>query len=126
MKNQGLVRAMASMGGGIASSGGPCGALTGGVALLGCVFGKDKPEGNDDPLMQRSCRDYYRRFEEEVVGKWGSVNCRDIADVDWRDRDQAAVFRKGTGVVECAETAGKAARILGEVLEKYFGTEVRK
>ena len=49
----------------------------------------------------------------------GSVNCGDIAKVNWRDRDAVKAFYTGEGARECAENTAKAARILGEVIEKY-------
>ena len=111
---------MAPMGGGIASSGGPCGALTGAIALMGSVMGRDSPEKRDDPMMWKACYEFYKRFETAVVGSWGSVHCRDIAGVDWRDRKQTKAFYKGGGHDKCAGSTGKAARILGEVMEKYL------
>ena len=111
---------MTAMAGGIAASGGACGALTGAVAFLGSVLGRDEPEKKDDPLMWKACYKFYGRFEKEVAGTWGSVNCRDIAGVDWKDRDQTIAFYKGEGAVQCVNNTGKAARILGEVLEKYL------
>jgi len=119
-RDESLIRAMAPMGGGIASSGGACGALTGAIALLGSVMGRGSPEKRDDPKMWKACYELYKRFESEVVGSAGSINCRDIAGVDWRDRKQTKAFYKGDGRDKCADNTGKAARILGEVIEKYL------
>ena len=120
IEDKSLIRAMASMGGGVASSGGPCGALLGGVAFLGSVLGKEEPETKDNPVMWKSCFEFYKRFEDEVAVKWGSVNCRDITGVDWKKRDQVKNFYKGKGRITCAENTGKAAMILGEIMEKYL------
>lgn len=120
MNDKRLVRAMTAMAGGLVSSGGPCGALTGGVAMLGCVLGRDDPEQKDDPILWKACGEFYGRFQREVVGERGSVNCRDITGVtDWRDKKQMGAFYHGEGVVQCQANTGKAGRILGEVLEKY-------
>ena len=103
------------------SSGGVCGALSGGIALLGSVLGNDDPEKKDDPLMWKACREFYARFEREVTNDSGGVNCRDITGIDdWTDRDKRRAFYKGGGVVKCRGNTGKAARILGEVLEKHL------
>ena len=67
IEEEGLVRSMAAMGGGIASSGGPCGALTGGVALLGRLFGKATPDGQDDRRMWKAAAEFYRR---ELAIEW--------------------------------------------------------
>lgn len=119
-KNQNLIRAMASLGGGIASSGGPCGALTGGVAFLGSVLGKDEPSGRDDPRMWKACHEFYKIFKSEIAGQWESVNCSEIAGVNWKDRSRVREFYKGGGRIRCADNTGKAARLLGVLLEKYF------
>jgi C_GCAxxG_C_C family probable redox protein len=116
-----LVKSMNAFGGGMVSSGGACGALAGGIALLGSVLGKDNPEEKDDPLMWKACREFYARFEREVSNHSGSVNCRDITGIDdWTDRKQRRAFYKGEGLLECRRNTGKAARILGEVIEKYI------
>jgi C_GCAxxG_C_C family probable redox protein len=107
------------MAGGLAASGGPCGALIGALVLLGTLFGKDEPEKKDNPLMWKSCWEFRKRFEREVVEKWGSINCLDITGVDWKDRDQMKAFYQGEGAKQCSDNTAKAARILGEVLEKY-------
>jgi pyruvate carboxylase len=91
--------------------GGPCGALTGGVAFIG--------KQSDDKRMWKAAAEFYRRFEKEVAGPYASVNCRDIAKVDWRNKEQAQKFYAGSGAKECAQNIGKAACILGEVIDKY-------
>jgi hypothetical protein len=69
----------------------------------------------------KACREFYARFEREVTNGVRSVNCRDITGMDdWTDRDKRRAFYKGVGVVKCRGNTGKAARILGEVLEKYL------
>ena len=119
LQEEGLIRSMAPLGGGIAASGGPCGALTGGVAFIGRLFGKPSPQQSDDKRMWKAAAEFYRRFENEVAGPYASVNCRDIAKVDWRNKEQAQKFYAGPGAKECAQNTGKAARILGEVIDKY-------
>ena len=120
MNDPNLVKSMTALGGGIVSSGGACGALTGGVALLGSVLGRDDPDKKDDPHLWEACREYYARFEREATNESGSVNCRDITGIDdWTDREQRRAFYKGEGIHKCRANTGKAARILGEVLEKY-------
>jgi C_GCAxxG_C_C family probable redox protein len=114
-----LVRGGAPLGGGVALRGGICGALTGGIVFLGSLLGKDEPEKMDDPTLGKACNEFYKRFENEVAGNFGSVNCRDIAKVDWRDPEQVKAFREGDGRKQCAKNTGRAALILGEILEKY-------
>lgn len=114
-----MIRAVATLGGGIASSGGPCGALTGAVVFLGSLLGKATPEQRDNPKMWKSCRELYSRFLSEVARPWGSVDCRDITGIDWTVQDQVKDFYKGEGRIICADNTAKTAFILGEILEKY-------
>lgn len=117
---------MTAFGGGLVSKGGPCGAISGAVALLGALLGRDVPEEKDDPLLWKACREFYRRFEEEIGSKYGGINCKDIAGVDWNDREQARAFYKGQGVIECRKNTGVAAKILGEIMEKYMDEKGNK
>jgi C_GCAxxG_C_C family probable redox protein len=107
------------MGGGIGGSGGPCGILVGGIALLGSLLGKETPEEKDDRNLWKLVAAYYRRFQGEVLEGAGSVNCRDITGCDWSDPAQTKAYYKGEGALRCAANAGKAARILGEILEEF-------
>jgi hypothetical protein len=124
MEDKLLIRAMTSMGGGVGARSGPCGALTGGIALLGSVLGRDEPEVKDNPLLWKACEEYYSRFEKEIAVDYPGVNCRDISGVkDWKDRSQAVAYYKGEGIGICTKSTGKAALILGEVIEKYLPDE---
>lgn len=111
---------MTAMGGGIAGKGGPCGALTGGTALLGSILGRTGPGAKDDPMLWKACHVFYKRFDSEIADKHGGIDCKDIAGVDWGDREALKAFYTGDGVKTCIENTGKAAKILGEVIEKYF------
>ena len=94
--------------------------MTGGVALLGRLFGKKDPEEKDDPRMWKAAFKFYKRFENEICGEQGSVNCRDITGMDWRNREAVAAFYGGEGRAVCGGNTGKAALILGEVIERYL------
>lgn len=120
LEDKNLVQAMSPFGGGILRSGGPCGALTGAVAFLGSLLGKDEPGKKDDPRMGKACNEFYERFEKEVVERGGSIDCRDIAGVDWKNKKEVRAFREGEGRIRCVNLTGKAARILGEVMGKYL------
>ncbi|NDY42990.1 C_GCAxxG_C_C family protein [Dissulfurirhabdus thermomarina] len=117
-ENPGLVRAMAFFGGGVLATGGPCGALLGGVALLGELGGRARPGDKDDRAVRRAALEYHRRFREEVVPGCPSVQCRDITGVsDWADRAQVKAYRRGGGRERCYELTGRAAGILWDILE---------
>jgi C_GCAxxG_C_C family probable redox protein len=121
LNDNSLLRAMTSMGGGMAATGGICGAVVGGISFLGSVLGRDTPEEKDDPVLWKASYMYYRRLEKETLAHHPGMNCRDISGVtDWRDRDQKRGFYKGEGIVRCEKSVGEAARILCEVIDKYI------
>ena len=91
IQNSDLIKAVAALGGGIASSGKVCGILTGGVAFLSSLYGKESPEAKDHPRMWRLTYKLNKKFEE-MTKEFGGVDCRDIARVDWKDREAVKNF----------------------------------
>lgn len=115
-----LIKASSALSGGIASTGGPCGAFVGGVILIGRLSGKIVPEEKYHPQMWRASYELYKRFLSELAGPSKSINCRDIVHVDWRDMDQVRKFYHDERRLKCADMIGATGRILGEILIKYF------
>jgi hypothetical protein len=52
------------------------------------------------------------------VQNHGSILCREIAKVDWTDREQVRNFYKGEKILECGRIVGEAAKLIGELLER--------
>jgi C_GCAxxG_C_C family probable redox protein len=118
-QNETLISAVGAFGGGVASSGRVCGCLTGGIALLSSLYGKDRPEGKDHPRMWRLSYKLTKRFED-LTREYGGVDCRDIARVDWKDREAVKAFYSGSDSRRriCVKLVGDTAGILGEILEQ--------
>jgi C_GCAxxG_C_C family probable redox protein len=118
-QDENLIRAVGAFGGGVASSGRVCGCLTGGIALLSSLYGKDRPEGKDHPRMWRLSYKLTKRFED-LTREYGGVDCRDIARVDWKDREAVKVFYSGPDGRRrlCQKLVGETACALGEILEQ--------
>jgi C_GCAxxG_C_C family probable redox protein len=106
---------MDSFGGGLAAHGEVCGAVVGGLAVIGLNFGRPRSGNEADRRMWKYSGLFMKRFKEEVAG--GKLLCRDIAGVDWRDKDQTTEYYKGGKFTSCQVLAGKTARIIGELLE---------
>jgi hypothetical protein len=53
-----------------------------------------------------------------IVKEHGSILCRDISRVDWKDRNQVKVFYKVDKVQECIRIVGETAKLIGETLER--------
>ncbi|SDH36622.1 DVU_1555 family C-GCAxxG-C-C protein [Desulfosporosinus hippei] len=75
-ENPDLIRAMQGLCGGIGRSGKTCGALTGGVCVLGLKTGKGTPQEFGHPKFNRMINDLLEWFEEVH----GSIDCDGILD----------------------------------------------
>lgn len=106
---------MDSFGGGLAAHGEVCGAVIGGLAVIGLNFGRPNSGKEADSRMWKCSSLFMKRFKEEVAE--GKLLCRDIAGVNWRDREQAKKFQEGEKFRSCQALAGKTAKIVGELME---------
>jgi C_GCAxxG_C_C family probable redox protein len=109
-----LIRAMGPFGGGLAS-GEVCGALSGALATIGLKLGRAREEEKESRLMWDCAREMMDRFREAAGG---SIHCRNLVGVDWRDPEQARAFYRSDKVRTCLRVTGEAARILGEMLDR--------
>ena len=117
--NEEVVKAVGAFGGGIASTGKVCGALLGGVAVISSIYSRGNVDEKEDPLMWRLGYRLTKKFEE-LTHVHGSVNCQDIAQVNWRDRNAVKGFYtrpEGRRKV-CLQLVGDVAFALGELLEQ--------
>lgn len=117
--NESVVKAVGAFGGGIAASGGTCGILLGGVALLSSMYSRGNIDEKENPRMWSVSAEFTKQFEE-LVKPCGGVNCRDIAGVDWHDRTAAQKFYSDpqSNRETCIRLVGEAAFILGTLLEQ--------
>jgi C_GCAxxG_C_C family probable redox protein len=114
-----VVKSVGAFGGGIASSGSMCGIVLGGVALISSLYSRGNLDGKENPRMWSLSAQFIKEFEK-LAAPYGGVNCRDIARVDWRNRDAVReYYGKPEGRRKiCIELVGDATRILGELLEQ--------
>ena len=85
------VRLANGFGGGIAEALDVCGALVGGVMVIGALYGRRDPSG-DQATNWRLCREYHRRFQEAFP----ATDCRTIRDSipdGWTHEKCAATVR---------------------------------
>jgi C_GCAxxG_C_C family probable redox protein len=118
-KDDGAVRAVGAYGGGIASSGGVCGILLGGVAAISSLYSRASLAEKEDPRLWSLSAKFLREFEN-MCEPFGGSNCRDIARVDWRDRDAVKAYYADpeSRRRECIRLVGEAAYVLGRILEE--------
>jgi C_GCAxxG_C_C family probable redox protein len=109
------MKVMDVFGGGLGAHGEVCGAVIGGLASLSLRYGRMNGDERADRKMWACAFRFMKRFREEVGG--GSILCRDFVDVDWADPKQVRDYQEGEKFLQCVEIVGKAARIMGEVLD---------
>jgi len=119
MVDEAVVKAVGAYGGGIASSGSVCGILLGGVALISNLHSRGNLDEKENPRMWSISSKFIAKFEE-LAEPYGSINCRDIAKVDWHDRDAVKNYYSNPESSRkiCTKLLGEAAYILGELLEE--------
>jgi C_GCAxxG_C_C family probable redox protein len=125
IQNESVIKAMGALGGGIASTGRVCGALLGGVAFISSLYSRGNLEEKEHPNMWRLSYKLTKRFED-LTKEFGSINCSDIAGVNWRDREQVTAFygnpdgRRG----RCIKLVEDTAYALGEILEQVEAEKI--
>lgn len=110
---------MGAFGGGLGGNGEVCGALVGALAVLGLKFSRAKEEEREDRRLWPSAQELFHRFREGVVANYPGINCRQIVQVNWQDREQVRNFYQGEKIQECARIVEDTARLIAEILEKY-------
>ena len=111
---------MGALAGGLGANGEVCGALIGALAVMGLRFGRGGEEEKEDRRMWGYTRELLKRFREEIVQSHGGIRCREIAGVDWSNREQVQSFYKpgSEKYSECARIVGETAKLTGELLER--------
>jgi C_GCAxxG_C_C family probable redox protein len=108
---------MGAFGGGLGGNGEVCGAVAGALGVIGLRFSRAREDEKEDPRMWAYAQEALQRFRE-IVKKHGGILCREIAHVDWKDREQAKNFYNGEKVLECGRIVGETAQMVGELLER--------
>jgi C_GCAxxG_C_C family probable redox protein len=108
------LRISQSFGGGMASLGMTCGAVTGAMLAIGLKYGRTRPE--DDEAKQKTyrlVRELLRRFKD----RHGSIVCRDLIGVDLSAPDGHELgAERGVFANLCPGFVADAAQILEEIL----------
>lgn len=116
-----LLRASTCLAGGVARRGHICGALTGGLMMIGFLTGRDDLEMF--PQYQRAmdyANIFYHKFQEE----FGTVSCSEIQKLkfgrtfDLQDPDEREKLHRRMAEIEdgCQSVTSAGARIAAEVI----------
>jgi C_GCAxxG_C_C family probable redox protein len=119
IRDDAVIKAMGAYGGGIAGSGNVCGILLGAVAMISSIHSRASLEEKEDPRMWSMSRKFISEFEK-LAQSSGGINCRDIAGVDWQDREAVKAFYSDpeSSRRECIRLVGEASLVLGRLLEE--------
>ena len=99
---------------GLALTGNNCGAVIGGLMVLGLVFGrKDVNEGMEGILAGiRPMRKLVKYFEETYL----SPNCREITGTDLANPEKATAYFEAGGLEKCANMMADVAVFVGDII----------
>ncbi len=107
---------MDAFGGGLGAHGETCGALIGGLAVIGLIFGRSAGDKHADFRMWKYAHEFMKRFRGEIAN--GNILCRDIVGVNWMDQNQVKEYREGQKHAHCRKLTGGTAKLVGEIIER--------
>jgi len=112
--NTALFKAASPFAAGMSMTGNNCGALIGGLLVLGAVFGRTSMSDGMEGIVEgiRPARRLVKHFQ----GRFGTVNCRDLTRTDLADPVQADAYFAGGGLEQCAAITGEVAAFVGGLL----------
>ena len=97
-----LVRTSCPFGGGVCEHNELCGALSGGIMVLGALWGRNAAKVNDDFVKDLACK-----FRQRFLEHFGHTQCGPIHDSDWRTADMG-----------CAKVVRDSAEMLIAMIEE--------
>ncbi len=107
-------RIASSFGGGIAHTGGLCGAVTGSLMSLGLKYGKPRAMTPEEKgKLDAKAQEFMRRFQEENK----SMKCRELLGYNVGiPEEKAECMAKGVTRKRCPNFIEKATKILEELI----------
>ncbi len=117
--DENAVKALGAFGGGIASSGNVCGVLIGGIAAISSIYSRGNLNEKENPRLWSASSKFLKKFEE-LTSSFDSMNCRDIAQVDWKNKLEVKNYyiNPMSSRKVCIKLVGDAAYALGELIEQ--------
>ncbi len=99
--------------GGIARTGGICGAVSGAIMAISIFYGRDLP---DEPID----RNYIpvQKLIEMFANKFGSVNCKELTGCDLRTEEGKKQFFSTSMIEKCRMYTEETTRMAMAIIEK--------
>jgi len=117
--DENVIKAMGAFGGGIASSGSLCGTLLGAIAAISSLHSRGNLDDRENPRVWGVSNKLIKEFDK-LTESYGGSNCRDIARIDWSNRDEVKEYYSNPDSrrKHCIRIIGDFAFTLGKILEK--------
>lgn len=114
LNDETAMKVAGAFGGGIAGTGETCGAVTGGLMVIGLKYGMTDPQY---PQAKEKTREQALRFMEEFAASCGSTKCRDLLGCDvgtekGKEHAQALGLFKNL----CPGFVGRAVQLLEDTM----------
>lgn len=109
--NPDLIRAMQGLCGGMGRSGGTCGALTGGVSIIGLTAGKGTPTEQSNPKLGRMAGELLEWFDKTFPSR----DCEDIIQTKLGEGDAYPV--------KCGSIVSTTYAKVREIIAQTIGDE---
>ena len=123
--NAPLFMAASPFAAGMSMTGNNCGALIGGLMVLGVVFGRRSMDEGMAGIIDgiRPARRLVKHFQSH----FGKLNCRDLTQTDLADPVKADAYFAGGGLETCAGVTGEvAAFVAGLLYDVKLKREIEK
>ena len=126
MNDENVIKAVGAFGGGIASSGSVCGTLLGAIAVISSLYSRGNLKDRENPRVWGVSHKLMRQFDN-LTEPFGGSNCRDIARLDWSNRDAVKEYYSNpdSSRKDCIQLVGDFALILGQLLEKEMARQAK-
>jgi C_GCAxxG_C_C family probable redox protein len=117
LDQEAALRIAAAFGGGLARSGGPCGAMSGALMVIGLQHGMVSA---DLPQAKEHTYQIAQEFVEQFRAANGAVDCRDLLGHDMSTPEERQVIKEAGLTKAICPTLVQSAT---EILDKMLGTE---
>ncbi len=107
-----VYRIATPFGGGIGRNGYLCGSLAGGLMALGLKYGRTSADQERKPSY-----DAATLLLNKFVDEFGTINCKDITDLDLKDKEQVDNEKEYVHQNICRPLVGKVCSWVAEIIE---------